>query len=924
MAEADLELNQTERPRFYEQQYLGADDLTAIVDYGRIARARHDLGGHVWGIAAGLELVEKPASVGVDVYVQPGYAWDGVGRPLIVLAPYKIPAELFKSIAYDAATDNTSTPGRTVSVWLQYVETPVGGPANGFQTCTTDDQYSRTVESFQIVIGDMPAHSDRHDPIDIAGNLADAARALQSLGSTSDPLVNDESIPYQTFPDAWGDAKWLIPLGVVRWLPNSDPTQAGSFQTRTSDDLTTSERQRVYAGVVAETVNAARGFIRMRSRDADYAPKVWSDDLVWCEGDLRVSGDTKLLAGQLMLRDQNNDDKGTPLTIGRTEVNSMTPSGRDMFVQIGSAQAGSNRFVVGPVITSGSTSTAQEILVVRDNGTVGIGSSSPASPLTIRGQGATEELMAFEAADGTQVWHVDQKLNGQSGLNIAESGVADGRLYIQAGGNVGVNNTSPTNQLHVSGNTGVRQNRLYLSGGDGNDNWSSITYNAYHNSTNGGWTFPDNTRKAVTIEMDDQGGTPRFQVYSTTTGATTSWTERLSLNGDTGDMAMAHNGGNVGVGTSSATHKLHVASNKGLRQNYLYVSGGDGTNARWSSLSYNAHHTDANDNWTFPDNTHPAVTIEMDDYGGNPRFEVFSTTLANKTNWVQRLALNGDTGAVAMAHNGGNVSVGLTGGICRLHVADAKSGNAGDVTSHVALIDNTATDSNADVLAIRIGDSLATSSNNFITFFAGANGIGAIEGNGFGGITVNTSGADYAEWMPRLSAKEQFEVGDVVGVFGGKISRKTEGADCVLAISTAPVILGNRPASSEADSYEKVAMLGQVPVKVRGKVSVGDFVVGTNEDGTGTAIHPDAMTFEDYARVLGVAWEANTTSGVKSVRVGIGLPTSAVWRALQREVMALRRASPHGKASARTADSEEEASKGHRNGASKRADKTAR
>lgn len=890
MIEADLELNQTERPRFYEQQYLGADDLAAIVDYGRIARARHDLGAHVWGIAAGLQLVEKSASGGVDVYVQPGYAWDGLGRPLALLAPYKIPAELFKSIAYDAAIDNTSTPGHLVRVWLQYIETPVGGPANGFQTCTTDDQYSRIVESFRIIIGDMPAHSDRHDPIDVAGNPVDAAKALQSLGSSSDPLVNDESIPYQTFPESWGDAKWLVPLGVVRWLPSPDPSQAGSFQARTTDDLTASDRQRIYAGVVAETVNAARGFIRMRKRDADYPPTVWSDDLVWCEGDLRVSGDTKLLAGHLVLRDQNNDDKGTPLTIGRTEVNTMTPSGRDMFVQIGSAQAGSNRLVVGPVETSGGASTPHEVLIVRDNGTVGIGSSSPALPLTIRGQGATEELIAFEAADGTQVWHVDQRLNGQSGLNIAESGVADGRLYIQAGGNVGVNTTSPTNQFHVNGNTGIRQNRLYLSGGDGNDNWSSIAYNAHHNSSNGGWTFPDNGRKAVTIEMDDKNGTPRFQVQSTTTGATTSWTERLSVNGDTGDVTMAYNGGNVGVGTSSATHKLHVASNKGLRQNYIYLSGGDGTRPRWSSLSYNAHHTDNNDNWTFPDSSHSAVTIEMDDYGGTPRFEVFSTTLGNKTDWVQRFALNGDTGDLAMAHHGGKVSVGLTGGVCRLHVADSKSGAAGDVTSHVALIDNTATDGNADVLAIRIGGSLATSSNNFITFLAGSAGIGAIEGNNSGGITVNTSGADYAEWLPRLDAEEPFEVGDVIGVFGGRISRKTQGADCVLAISTAPVILGNRPSSDRADAYEKVAMLGQVPVKVRGKVRVGDFIVGTNEDGTGTAIHPDAMTFDDYARVLGVAWEASSSSGIKSVRVGIGLPTSAVWRALQREVTALHEA----------------------------------
>jgi hypothetical protein len=776
MIETDLELVQTERPRFYEQQYLGADDLSATVDYARIARARHDLGAHVWGIASGLQVIEKSSSSGVDVYVQPGYAWDGIGRPITLLTAYKIPADLFKTIVYDAATDNTATPGRLVRLWLQYTESPVGGPQNGFQTCSTDDQSSRVVESFQIVIGDQPAPTDRHDKIDVAGKMTDPDKPLQSLGSATDPLVTDESIPYQTFPSDWGGARWLVPLGVVRWLPNTNANQAGSFQSRTADDLVVSERQRRYIGVVAETINAARGYIRLRTRDADYSPAVWSDDLVWCEGDLRVSGDMKLLAGKVILRDQNNDDNGTPLAIKRTETNALSPAGRDMFVQIGAAQGGANRLVVGPVLTSGDTSTPQEVFVVRDNGTVGIGTSEPTLPLSIRGQGTNEELIAFESVDGTKKWHFNQNYNGQSGFNIAESNVADGRLYIQAGGNVGVNTTAPTHRLHVNGNTGIRQNRLYMSGGDGNDNWSSISFNAYHRDDNGAWTFPDNSRKAVTIEMDDKGGTPRFEVYSTTSSAPTSWTQRLAINGNTGDVALAHHGGNVGIG--------------------------------------------------------------------------------------------------------------LTDGLCRLHVAGVQSGSASTITSHVALIENAAFSSNADVLALRVGSLAATTGNNFITFFTEVSAIGSIEGHS-GGITLNTSSADYAEWLPRRDPKQRMNPGDVVGLFAGKIAYDTEGADCVLPISTTPVILGNRPPDDQASTYEKVAMLGQVPVNVRGKANVGDFIVGISGDGTGTAIAPEDMTFDDYARVLGVAWEANTTSGVQAIRVGIGLPASAVWRAVQRELATL-------------------------------------
>jgi hypothetical protein len=107
--------------------------------------------------------------------------------------------------------------------------------------------------------------------------------------------------------------------------------------------------------------------------------------------------------------------------------------------------------------------------------------------------------------------------------------------------------------------------------------------------------------------------------------------------------------GNVGVGTAAPTNPLHVNATTGIRQNSLYLSGGVG----WSSLSYNAHHSDANDAWVFPDPSHTAVTIEMDDAGGAPRFQVWSTTPANSTGWVERFAIDGNSGNTWI---GGNLS----------------------------------------------------------------------------------------------------------------------------------------------------------------------------------------------------------------------------------------------------------------------------
>ena len=47
-------MDQNQRPEYYEGQYLGAEDLAAIVRFARTAEARHALGAHTWGIGIGL------------------------------------------------------------------------------------------------------------------------------------------------------------------------------------------------------------------------------------------------------------------------------------------------------------------------------------------------------------------------------------------------------------------------------------------------------------------------------------------------------------------------------------------------------------------------------------------------------------------------------------------------------------------------------------------------------------------------------------------------------------------------------------------------------------------------------------------------------------------------------------------------------
>jgi hypothetical protein len=85
-------------------------------------------------------------------------------------------------------------------------------------------------------------------------------------------------------------------------------------------------------------------------------------------------------------------------------------------------------------------------------GKVGVGTTTPRESLAIRAQGVSEGLISFEAPDGTTKWHLTQNLRGTyPGLNFVETGIADGRLFIQAGGNVGIGTLTPGVKLDVNG-----------------------------------------------------------------------------------------------------------------------------------------------------------------------------------------------------------------------------------------------------------------------------------------------------------------------------------------------------------------------------------------------------------------------------------------------------------------------------------------
>jgi len=176
------------------------------------------------------------------------------------------------------------------------------------------------------------------------------------------------------------------------------------------------------------------------------------------------------------------------------------------------------------------------------------------------------------------------------------------------------------------------------------------------------------------------------------------------------------------------------------------------------------------------------------------------------------------------------------------------------------------------------------SSVNFVTFFSGGNNtaVGAIEGNGYGGVIYKSGGADFAELLP---AAPGLEPGDVV-VIGpdGKLirSRKANQTNVAGVYSTAPGFLGGMTSDMESMEARKdvanprapIAIVGIVPVKVsaeNGAIRPGDLLTPATTPGHAMKASPvnvGGIEFYRPGTIIGKALEPLTEgTGVISVLI---------------------------------------------------------
>jgi hypothetical protein len=524
-----------ERLRYYQHQYLGALDFQDEQDYQRDMRRRHNVGLHAWGIVAGLELEERDpvsgASGPIEMYIRPGMAIDGFGRELVLLEPFQIPPDprLFQGLSGAGY----------VPVWITYAQDSVRRPAPGWEQCLTDDQFGRVQERFRVLVG---LQTSLHTPIVVAGQTV--AISTTSAGSTLTGITipPDEAVSYQDLPsdDAASVPRWLIRLGSVNW----DATQRAFLQ----GDPASLAEERQYVSLIGERALVPRQQLLIRNRfDEDGVTRAIVENTNTGPG----SG-----AEAVAREDDTSGIRVGWFGSGQTAVNDLQPGTAIVSALPDAEQLAFNHEGSGGQLTF-HTKNWQERMRISEDGNVGMGTKGPAARLDVQrdwdGEQGDVQLLGDKPSlrlTGTDSWLLQLGANDPGTLEfLHRSGPAhwDTVLGLAADGSATV--PSPR---------GVRQADLYLSG---SNKWSSVTYNAHHGAFGTAWEFPDPSRNAVTIEMDDWPGFGRFEVWGTTNADKQGWRRRLAINTDSGDVYMADFGGKVGIGTSTPDQKLEVVGN---------------------------------------------------------------------------------------------------------------------------------------------------------------------------------------------------------------------------------------------------------------------------------------------------------------------------------------------------------------------------
>lgn len=470
----------------------------------------------------------------------------------------------------------------------------------------------------------------------------------------------------------------------------------------------------------------------------------------------------------------------------------------------------------------------------------------------------------------------------------------------------------PSNVWHTKGNTKTDPEQDFIGTGDATDlvfrtdNKEAMRIDQYGKITmKGALTVED---YITSRKSPNEGG---FLLADPNHGLKRVGNNNVRLFTTGGHLLLE--GGNVGIGTSYPTGKLHVNNGNLVLENgslgigttwpyqKLHVKDGNvavsgdsvlvgiGTTAPKTSLHVKSRVTEGTGGpsgypvWV--DGNTQGIAISVDKHLGvgglspnsNNHFVTFFAnhqhavgtikgmdTVDWLLDWQHALAIGYDLVEVAFA--AADLGGALAGGhVCAGVGAVACPPSPGDIAGSVIKV---------ALIAGRVIFTQVQHSLNLVPW---------------GGVSYSSGWGDYAEWLRRANESEQIDAGDIVGVFGGKVTRKTAGAQQMMVVSKAPIVLGNQPPEGEEHLCEKVAFLGQVRVKVMGPVTEGDYVIPSGlNDGTGIAVSPELMTADEYAKAVGRSWETLAGQALKQVNIAVGVNQGDIAKYVARQQLELQ------------------------------------
>lgn len=354
------------------------------------------------------------------------------------------------------------------------------------------------------------------------------------------------------------------------------------------------------------------------------------------------------------------------------------------------------------IIRSDSATT---LMVVEEDGDVGIGTNAPTALLSVNSAGHSGVpglfLTGFSTSEGDIAWESgeDLQLGEWSGSAFTQHAV------IQAStGRLGLGINAPDYNLHVRGSTSSEVNM-----GIENQNANGYSIIRFRNDAgseavlfhNGSTRSADGGAGSTTLRNDGSGD--------------------LILTSTSADLVLQPNGRNVGIGTAAPSQLLHVSSTTAGDANLLIEADTDNNN----------------------ESDNPSIVFQQD--GGAVTGRVGFTGLLGET-YTNSLA-----NAIHMGTDGAFDLQLYTNAVARLTIdenGDAGFGtNAPSTTLQVEdnqidailRVENNSTDADADGIGVYLGATTPGASNGWLFFYGNGVTMGSVAGNGAGGTSFTTT-----------------------------------------------------------------------------------------------------------------------------------------------------------------------------------------